>query len=153
MKIFKFLKYLKLKVALDRRMVSVNEIMDLKEVSDVYARYVCAMNNWKVEVGYERLSMTFCEVAFSFQNGYTKALKDNGFKWQNGLVKKRPITDDMPSGALKLYDVDLIKKTRTEAVRVLKEVLAQYGELPANIETIANTFKAKIKENDENRKS
>ena len=145
----RILKFLWLKRALNKRLVSVKETMDLKKVADVYARYVCAMNNWKVDVGYGRLSMTFCEVAFSFQNGYTKALMDNGFEWQNGLVKKRPITDDLPSGALKLYDEDLIKKTRTEAVRVLKEVLTQYGEMPANIETIANTFKAKLKDKDE----
>ena len=153
MNILKFLKFNWLKKALDKRLVSINEIMDLKEVSDVYARYVCEMNGWKVECGYERLSMLFCEICFSFMNGYTKALRDNGLKWQNGLVKKRHITEDMPSGALRHYDQALITKTRNQAVKVLKEVLLSYGETPANVETIANTFKTKLKEKNEDSKS
>lgn len=61
---------------LQDRMVRIDEMMDLKEVTDVYAKYVCLMNGW-----YERirdcLTAEFCEVSLAFMNGYIKALHDN----------------------------------------------------------------------------
>ena len=143
-------KYDALMAKLQSRMVVVRETMDLKEVTDVYAKYVCQMHGWYVDVYDHRiekwaLSASFCEVSFSFMNGYIKALHDNRLEFQNGMVKKRDISNDMPCGALKYYREDAIKETKEKAVETLQKVLEKYETSKANINTIVSAFKEEIK--------
>lgn len=143
----KIFEYLKLRRELDRRMTVINESLALKDIVDVYAENVCKMNGWKVRVGYDGLSREFCEIAFSFQNGYKKALRDNGFEFRNGLVKKREIANDMPVGALVHYDAAIKEAALQDAIKTLRKVLVDYGEPKSNVNTIVSAFKEAISQN------
>lgn len=141
----KLLKFIRLKRKLGSRMVEVTETMDLKEVTDVYAKYVCMMHGWRDSIG-NYVSAEFCEVSLSFMNGYVKALHDNGLEFQNGLVKKRDITEEMPCGALDYYRKDAVRDTKRECIAALEKVMAQYETSKANINTIVSAFRKEIKE-------
>ena len=136
----KFLKYLKLRSELRKRMATINETMALKDMVDVYAMYVCKMNGWKVDIG-SGLSPMFCDLGFAFMNGYKKALRDNGLEFQNGLVVQRDITNDMPIGALKHYDEDIRAEAQRADAELLARVLAEFKMPKSNINTIVETFK------------
>ena len=138
----KLLKYLKLRSELRRRMVVINETMALKDVVDIYAAYVCKMNGWKVEVG-SGLSPMFCDLGFAFMNGYIKALRDNGFQFQNGLVVKRDIANDMPAGALTHYEKDIRTAAQRADAELLARVLEEFDLRKSNINTIVKAFKEK----------
>ena len=126
-------------------MVAVKETMDLAEVTDVYAEYVCKMNNRsKWYMG--GLTDFYVEIGQSFMNGYIKALHDNGLEFRKGLVKKRDITHDMPIGALEYYRKDAIKKTKDMAVDTLQKVLEKYETSKTNIATIVSDFRKSIEE-------
>ena len=140
MKIKKLLKFLKLKTMLGINMVEVNETMALQEVSKTYAKYVCKMHNWDVR-WMANYTSHFCAVDLAFMDGYIKAMHDNGFEFQNGLVKKRDITEDMPCGALDYYRKDAIDETKAKAVEQLRVVLSKYETSQQNINVIVNDFK------------
>jgi len=135
----------KLENELQDRMTRIDETMELKEVSDVYAKYVCMMNSWNSQFG-DMLSAEYCEVSFAFMNGYIKALHDNGLEFRNGLVKKRDIAEDMPCGALDYYRKDAVRDTKRECIAALERVMAQYETSKANINTIVSAFTKEIKE-------
>ena len=139
----KFIDYLLLKTGLRQRMVEVKEMMDLAEVTDVYAKYVCKMHN-RSKWFMGELTTFYVEIGQSFMNGYIKALHDNGLEFKNGLVKKRDITHDMPIGALEYYREDAIKETKNKAVDVLQKVLEKYETSKTNIATIINDFKKSL---------
>ena len=141
----KLFKYLKLKSELRKRMTVINETMALKDIVDIYAKYICRMNGWKVEVG-SGFSAIFCDIAFAFMNGYNKALRDNGLEFQNGLVTKRHIANDMPCGALNHYTKDIEADTRKEDAELLARVLDDFEMPKSNINTIVKTFKEKQEE-------
>ena len=144
MKLKKIIEFFKLKSKLGVRMVEVNETMDLQEVSETYAKYVCKMYGWEACVpgGY---TAHFCAIDLAFMDGYIKAMHDNGYKFLNGLVKKRDITKDMPCGALDHYYDDLIAKTKTKAIEQLREVLSKNETSKTNINFIVKAFEEKIK--------
>ena len=121
----KIKEYLEVRRELDKRMVEIDEMMNLDKISDTYGKYVCKMNGWKVREGLG-YSMVFAELCFTFQNGYIRALRDNGFKFKAGLVKPIDPNRDLPCGALPFYDEDLRKKILGEAVNALREVMAKY---------------------------
>jgi len=127
------------------RMTCIDEKMALREVTDVYAKYVCMMHGWRDSIG-NYVGDEFCEVSLSFMNGYIKALHDNGLEFQNGLVKKRDITEVMPCGALDYYRKDAIRDTKRECIAALERVMAQYETSKANINTIVSAFRKEIKE-------
>lgn len=129
---------------LQDRMVRIDEMMDLKEVTGVYAKYVCLMHGWDERIC-DCLTDEFCEVSLSFMNGYIKALHDNGLEFQRGLVKKREIIESMPNGALEYYRMDAIADTKKECVDALLRVMKQYETSKANINTIVCAFKKEIK--------
>ena len=137
----KLFKYFKLKSELRKRMQEVNETMAIKDAVDVYAKYVCKMNGWSVETAGGDYSLIFCDLGFAFLNGYKRALRENGFEFQNGLVVKRDIADDMPSGALRHYDEDVRAETKKEDAELLATVLANFKMPKSNINTIVQTFK------------
>lgn len=141
----KLFKYLKLRRELRKRMTVISETMALKDIVDIYAKYVCRMNGWKVEVGIG-LSTIFCDLGFAFMNGYIKALRDNGLEFQNGLVVKRHIANDMPSGALNHYAKDIEADTRKEDAELLVKVLTEFKMPKSNINTIVKTFKERQEE-------
>ncbi len=139
----KLIKYLKLKLNLKKRMVVINEMMALKKMVDVYSEYVCEHNGWSIgRNGY--LSKIFCELSFAFQNGYIKAIHDNGFEFQKGLVVKRDICEEMPGYAQQEYikDIsnDIRREVKNEASKVLRNVLVTRGISNANINTIVSDF-------------
>ena len=139
------IEYFLLTKMLRKRMVAIKETMDLAEVTDVYAEYVCKMHNQsKWWMG--GLSIFYVEIGQSFMNGYIKALHDNGLEFKNGLVKKRDITRDMPLGALEYYREDAIKETKDMAVDTLQKVLEKYETSKTNIATIVSDFKKAINE-------
>lgn len=139
-------RFCKLMAELQRRMIVINETMELKDVTDVYSEYVCKMHNWS-KFADGGLTHEFCEVGFSFMNGYVKALHDNGLEFQNGLVKKRDVTEYMPSGALDYYRKDAIKDTKAHAVEALQMVMEHYETSKTNIATIVSAFKKEIEKN------
>ena len=141
----KWLKYIKLKRELKKRMTVVNETMALQELVDIYSENVCKMNHWKVRVGYDGLSYEFCEISFAFQNGYIKALRDNGLEFQNGLVKKRDIALDMPGGARRFYKDEISDEVKKKAIECLREVLGHYEKYKVNINQIVADFGKEIK--------
>lgn len=145
MTIKRLLQYFMLKCKLGTRMVEVNETMDLRDVSETYAKYVCKMEGWYFmsNGGY---TPHFCAVELAFMDGYIKAMHDNGYEFQNGLVKKRDITNEMPCGALDHYYDDLIAKTKTKTIEQLREVLSKYETSKTNINFIVKAFEEKIKE-------
>lgn len=126
---------------LQDRMTRIDETMELKEVSDVYAKYVCMMNSWTGQFGAE-----YCEVSLAFMNGFIKALHDNGLEFRNGLVKKRDITEDMPIGALDYYRKDVVKETKALAVDKLRKVMNQYETSKTNIATIVRAFEKELED-------
>lgn len=130
---------------LQDRMTHIDEMMNLNEVTHVYAKYVCMMHNWRSACG-DYLSNVFCEVSFSFMNGYIKALHDNGLKFERGLVKKRDIGEEMPCGALEYYRKDAIANTKQSCVAALQRVMERYETSKTNINTIVCAFKDEIKE-------
>jgi hypothetical protein len=145
MKIKKILEYIKLKAMLGTRMVNVNETMALQDASMTYAKYVCKMEGWYVMYngGY---TPHFCADELAFMDGYIKAMHDNGYEFQNGLVKKRDITNEMPCGALDHYRKDAIAETKAKAVEHLREVLSKYETSKTNINFIVKAFEDKIKD-------
>ena len=142
----KILNYLRLKAKMESRMVAINETMALREVCDVYAKYNCKKNGWPKYTPNGWLRGEFCEISLAFMNGYSKALHDNGFEFQNGLVKKRDITHEMPCGALDYYRKDAISETKDKAIEALQRVMEKYETSKANINIIMNAFKEEIKE-------
>jgi hypothetical protein len=148
MKIKKILEYFKIKAMLGTRMVKVNETMALQDASMTYAKYVCKMEGWYVKSngGY---TPHFCAVELAFMDGYIKAMHDNGYEFQNGLVKKRDITNEMPCGALDYYRKDAIAETKAKAIEHLREVLSKYETSKTNINFIVKAFEDKIKDDNE----
>lgn len=136
----KLFKYLKLKSELRKKMATINETMALKDMVDIYAEYVCKMNGWKVYEG-RGYSFVFCDLGFAFLNGYNKALRDNGFEFQNGLVVKRDIANDMPIGALEHYKKDIQAEARRADAELLVKVLEGFKMPKSNIDTIVSAFK------------
>ena len=136
----KLFKYFKLKSELRKRMQEVNETMAIKDAVDVYAKYVCKMNGWSVETpgGY---SLIFCDLGLAFLNGYKRALRENGFEFQNGLVVKRDITNDMPYGALRCYKEDVQNEVQEADAELLMKVLEKFEIPKSNINTIVQAFK------------
>ena len=129
------------------RMTCIDETMALKEVSETYARYVCMMHGWESRLfgGY---TDHFCAISFALMDGYIKAMHDNGYEFQNGLVKKRDIMNEMPCGALDYYRKDAIADTKEKAVETLKQVMEKYETSKQNINVIVNDFENEInKEN------
>lgn len=124
-------------------MVEVNETMALKEVSETYAKYVCKMYNWDVRY-FGEYTNHFTAISFALMDGYIKAMHDNGYEFQNGLVKKRDITEVMPCGALDYYRKDAIADTKAQAVEVLRLVLSKYETSKQNINVIVNDFEKAI---------
>lgn len=133
----------KLYCHLSARMELIDETMDLNDMADVYARYVCEMNRWRTEAN-GMLSSEFCEISFSFMNGYVKALHDNGLKFEKGLVKKRDIADDMPSGALYYYRRDVMRDTNVQAIAALRKIMEYYESSKTNINTIVSAFSKEL---------
>ena len=139
------MEYFLLLKTLRKRMVAVKEMMDLAEVTDVYAEYVCKMHNTsKWCMG--GLTTFYVEIGQSFMNGYIKALHDNGLEFRNGIVKKRDITHDMPCGALDYYRKDAINETKDMAIDVLQKVLEKYETSKTNIATIVSEFRKAMEE-------
>ena len=132
---------------LNKRMTVIDESLALKDMVDIYAENVCKMVGWKVRAGYDGLTREFCEIAFAFQNGYKKALRDNGFEFKNGLVKKREIVNDMPCGALRHYDEKIKDEALHDALTTLRQVLNGDGEPKSNINTIVSAFNKAMKAN------
>lgn len=135
----------KLEREMQDRMTCIDEMMTLKEVTGVYAKYVCMMHGWQDSID-TYVGEEFCEVSLSFMNGYVKALHDNGLEFQNGLVKKRDITEEMPCGALDYYRKDVIRDTKRKCIAALVKVMMQYETSKANINTIVSAFRKEIKE-------
>jgi hypothetical protein len=148
MKIKKILEYFKLKAMLGTRMVHVNETMALQDASMTYAKYVCKMEGWYV-MSNGSYTPHFCAVELAFMDGYIKAMHDNGYEFQNGLVKKRDITNEMPCGALDYYRKDAIAETKAKAIEHLREVLSKYETSKTNINFIVKAFEDKIKDDNE----
>jgi SMC interacting uncharacterized protein involved in chromosome segregation len=139
----KLKEYFLLIKTLRKRMVAVKEMMDLAEVTNVYAEYVCKMHNRsKWYMG--GLTDFYVEIGQSFMNGYIKALHDNGLEFKNGLVKKRDITNDMPLGALDYYRKDAIKEIKDIAIDALQKVLRKYEMSKTNIAIIVSDFRKEI---------
>lgn len=141
----KYIEYFRLMRKLRKRMTNINEMMDLKEMADVYSKYACKKNNWNTYFS-NYLNKEFCEISFAFIAGFTKALHDNGLEFRNGLVKKRDIINEMPIGALEYYRKDAIAETKAQAVEVLQKVMEKYETSKTNIATIVNAFKKEIME-------
>jgi len=135
----------KLEREMQDRMTCIDETMALREVTDVYAKYVCKMYGWN-DRWMGDYTDHFCSIEFAFMDGYIKALHDNGLEFQNGLVKKRDITEVMPCGALDYYRKDAIRDTKRECIAALEKVMAQYETSKANINTIVSAFRKEIKE-------
>lgn len=143
MKIKKLFDFMLLKWRIGLNMVEVNETMALKEVSETYAKYVCKMHNWDVRFLGD-YTAHFCAISFALMDGYIKAMHDNGYEFQNGLVKKRDITNEMPCGALDYYRKDAIADTKAKAVEALKQVMEKYETSKQNINVIVNDFEKEI---------
>lgn len=143
MKIKKLFDYMLLKWRIGLNMVEVTETMALKEVSETYAKYVCKMHGWDPRWlgGY---TAHFCAISLALMDGYIKAMHDNGYEFQNGLVKKRDIMNEMPCGALDYYRKDAIADTKAKAVEVLKRVMEKYETSKQNINVIVNDFEKEI---------
>lgn len=144
----KLINYLLLKTTLRQRMVNVKEMMNLSEVTDVYAEYVCKMHH-KSKWCIGGLTTFYVEIGHSFMNGYIKALHDNGLEFKNGLVKKRDITHDMPIGALEYYRKDAIEETKNKAADILQKILEKYETSKTNIAIIVSDFKKEIEKLEE----
>ena len=130
---------------LQDRMTRIDEMLDLKEVTDIYAKYVCMMHDWDTTWG-GCVTDHFCEVSLSFMNGYIKALHDNGLKFERGLVKKRDITEEMPCGALDYYRKDAIRETKAFAIEKLREVMERFETSKTNITTIVRAFEKEMED-------
>ena len=143
MKIKKLFDYMLLKWRIGLNMVEVNETMALKEVSETYAKYVCKMHGWAPR-WFGDYTDIFCAISFALMDGYIKAMHDNGYEFQNGLVKKRDIMNEMPCGALDYYRKDAIADTKAKAVEALKQVMEKYETSKQNINVIVNDFEKEI---------
>ncbi len=143
MKIKKLFDYMLLKWRIGLNMVEINETMALKEVSETYAKYVCKMHNWDVRFLGD-YTAHFCAISFALMDGYIKAMHDNGYEFQNGLVKKRDIMNEMPCGALDYYRKDAIADTKAKAVEALRLVMEKYETSKQNINVIVNDFEKEI---------
>lgn len=141
----KLMEYFLLIKTLRKRMVAVKEMMDLAEVTDVYAEYVCKMHN-KPKWCMGELTTFYVEIGQSFMNGYIKALHDNGLEFKKGLVKKRDITHDMPCSALDYYRKDAINATKDIAIDALQKVLEKYETSKTNIAAIVSDFRKAMEE-------
>lgn len=138
------LQYLRLRRQLRRRMTEVSETMQLTAMSETYARYVCRMNGWEATVpgGYTK---HFCEVDLAFVNGYIKALHDNRLEFQNGLVRRRDITHEMPCGALDYYRADAIRDTKQACRDVLRQVLSRHVDSLTNVNYLMAEYDKEMK--------
>lgn len=145
MKIKKLFDYMLLKWRIGLNMVEVTETMALQEVSETYAKYVCKMHGWQPR-WFGDYTNHFCAISLALMDGYIKAMHDNGYEFQNGLVKKRDITEEMPCGALDYYRKDAIRDTKRECIAALEKVMAQYETSKTNINTIVSAFRKEIKE-------
>ena len=58
----KYIEYFRLMRKLRKRMTNINEMMDLKEMADVYSKYACKKNNWNTYFS-NYLNKEFCEIA------------------------------------------------------------------------------------------
>ena len=145
MKIKKLFDYMLLKWRIGLNMVEVTETMTLQEVSETYAKYVCKMHGWQPR-WFGDYTNHFCAISLALMDGYIKAMHDNGYEFQNGLVKKRDIMNEMPCGALDYYRKDAIRDTKRECIAALEKVMAQYETSKANINTIVSAFRKEIKE-------
>lgn len=134
----------KLEREMQDRMTCIDETMALREVAEVYAKYVCMMHGWAV-TWLGDPTHQFCAVELSFMDGYIKAMHDNGYVFKNGLVKKRDIMEEMPVGALEYYRKDAITETKAKAVEVLRRVMEKYETSKQNINVIVNEFEREIK--------
>lgn len=143
MKIKKLFDFMLLKWRIGLNMVEVNETMALKEVSETYAKYVCKMHGWEPR-WFGDYTNHFCAISFALMDGYIKAMHDNGYEFQNGLVKKRDIMNEMPCGALDYYRKDVIADTKAKAVEALKQVMEKYETSKQNINVIVNDFEKEI---------
>lgn len=138
------LAFIRLKAKHDSRMVDIKETMALQEAAETYAKYICKMRDWKVRwMG--NITYEFCSIVDSFMDGYIKAMHDNGYVFKNGLVKKRDIMEEMPSGALEYYRKDAIAETKAKAVEVLRRVMEKYETSKHNINVIVNEFEGELK--------
>jgi len=59
----------KLEREMQDRMTCIDEKMALREVTDVYAKYVCMMHGWRDSIG-NYVGDEFCEVSLSFMADY-----------------------------------------------------------------------------------
>lgn len=139
----KIIDFFRLMCNLRERMTEINETMALRDVSETYSEYVCKMNGWKVHV-HDGFSYEFVDISLAFINGYKKSLSDNGLKFENGIVVKCDIANDMPCGALNCWESDIRKDSNEKAVRVLRDVLNSYGCFKGNINTIVSDFKDRL---------
>ena len=141
----KIIRFLKLHKILKERMAVIDETMNLKKAIDVYSECICKMHRWPVDVtgGY---SMYFCEIGFSFMNGYIKALRDNGFCFKEGLVKPIDPERDIPCGALESYNDKLRDGFNDKAISALREVIKKYEpDSMINQNTIVSAFEEHLK--------
>lgn len=139
--------YIRLKRRLNKFMTEVNETMTLQEASEVFAKYVCKMHRWPYETagGYTDY---FFAISMAFVDGYIKSMHDNGYEFINGLVKKRDITEDMPTGALDYYKKDAIADTKEKAIDALRLVMGKYETSKQNINVIVRAFQEEINKED-----
>lgn len=144
MTVKELLEFIRLKIKLGSRMVEVTETMDLQQASETYAKYVCKMHGWGIK-WFGDFTDHFSAIELSFMDGYIKAMRDNGYQFKNGLIKKRDITEEMPYGALDYYREDAIEDTKARAVEVLRNVMKKYETSKQNINVIVNAFEEEIK--------
>lgn len=142
------LEFIRLKRKLGSRMVEITETMDLQQASETYAEYVCKMHGWFIKCC-DGFTKHFSAIELSFMDGYIKAMRDNGYQFKNGLIKKRDIMEEMPYGALDYYRKDAIADTKAMAVEVLKQVMEKLETSKQNINVIVNAFEKEIKKEDE----
>ena len=127
-----------------KRMTVVEETMDLSDASEAYAKGVCKMNGWPVNVGRGFLSDEFVDVSLAFMAGYIKSMRDNGLEFKEGLVTKRDIAEDMPSGALKYHEEEIRKRVIEDVTIVLKGVLSKHSQSLQNVNHIMKEFKERL---------
>ena len=139
------LSFLKIRRHFKKRYGVLKEVYDLSKMADIYTEYIFKKNNWeKYYAGF--IKPEFFEISMAFTSGYIKALHDNGLCFQNGIVKKRSITEDMPIGGVGIYVAERVEKLKADVTKDLKELLIKkYGETEANATTIAHSFAEVIK--------
>lgn len=141
----KIIRFFKLHKILKERMAVIDETMNLKKAIDVYSECICKMHHWPVDI-IGSYSMYFCEIGFSFMNGYIKSLRDNGFCFKKGLVKPIDPEADIPCGALGSYNDKLRDEFNDKAVSALREVIKEYEpDSVINQNTIVSAFEERLK--------